>query len=809
MGQAHVLAATSFEELGIQALTPVPVPVTREEFHALPKAERDKVKAVTFVVAATFKGDQSPRQTPLASPCNLLTVDVDDPVEAQRMLTVGFDTLLGELGAVVWHTASSTPEAPRLRVVVNAAAVPVARYAEAIEAIASLLGMNEVNRESKVPVQPMYLPVQFKGEAAPQPVYANLDGSAFEVGNMAVITPLATESKAGFVDPGMGDLDYLRAPMEGITKEEITEALEKVDANCGHQQWVEMGMSLKHQFGPEGLDLWDTWSEGSDEKYPGRAEMEAKWASFKGQTKDRVPVTVRSVIRAAVMAGWNNKAMGTRLFTSVHEWVMNPVRSSEELLDQGTKRIAKLAGVAGDLEQATLVRQLSKVLNDKKLFGGVTPASLTKAVNRLKRDAMQASGTLPPWAKDIVYLTGPDVFYRFKDNRKFKPKGIDLIYRSPNPELSASQYLINDAHIPVVENVMYAPHLPAAQVITIDGCPYINTYRASYAPPDPAMMAVCGQLYEEHCLKLNGPPQPGDQSYTQVWTDYIAFLVQHPGVKVRWAPVIQSALGAGKGMLAEIIAAVIGPTNIKRISAEHVVEGSYNGWAVGAQLVSLDEVRMTGTNRHRAMDKLKPMLSENNISVRDLYEPVRQAMNVSNYIIFTNYQDALPVHKGDRRYWVVYSPLQTKEQVLAVGANYFTKLGDMIADHPGGFRAYFESHKISQSFKPNGHAPETHFLRELAATTSSPLLAAVEDALHDQPHALVQNDLVSATTLRAVIEQRAGVPQFSDPYLGSILLSLGFVRAGRHVIDGYPHNLWAKENPADALRQALERLQIL
>ena len=137
------------------------LPVTREQFHALAKPERDRLKRQAYITPATFKNETSPRKTGEAVNCNLLCIDIDDAGEAKRLLAQRWDQLLPGIAYVAWHTISSTPEAPRLRVVISAAQIPASRYAEAVRTAAEQLGLTTVTHESLVPVQPMFLPTIF------------------------------------------------------------------------------------------------------------------------------------------------------------------------------------------------------------------------------------------------------------------------------------------------------------------------------------------------------------------------------------------------------------------------------------------------------------------------------------------------------------------------------------------------------------------------------------------------------------------------------------------------------------------------
>ncbi len=299
MGLVHALPYTNFQELVTLGLKPISVCYTREKFHALPPPEQARVKAVDYLVAARFKDVKSPRKSPLATTCNVLFVDVDDNAEAQRMIAAGFGTLLGDLGAAVWHTARSKPDAPRLRVMVRTNDIPTPFYGSAVESLAARLGMSSVTPESKVAVQAMYLPIHFQDEL-PQPLlYEKPDGCSFQPVGMPNLP-----DKPDPADLSMGDITFLRPPVEDLNDTDLLAALDHIHPDCKMQQWVEVGMALKHQLGDEaGLKVWDKWSSRG-EKYTGRKDTETRWKSFSANPGTRHPITARSIIKRAVEGGW-------------------------------------------------------------------------------------------------------------------------------------------------------------------------------------------------------------------------------------------------------------------------------------------------------------------------------------------------------------------------------------------------------------------------------------------------------------------------------------------------------------------------
>ncbi len=78
---------------------------------------------------------------------------------------------------------------------------------------------------------------------------------------------------------------------------EVWEALQSVDPDIGHDDWVRVGMALRAAFGDAGLPLWVKWS--SRGKKWRRGEPEQRWRSFK-----RSGVGLGTLFRIARANGW-------------------------------------------------------------------------------------------------------------------------------------------------------------------------------------------------------------------------------------------------------------------------------------------------------------------------------------------------------------------------------------------------------------------------------------------------------------------------------------------------------------------------
>lgn len=816
MGTVTELPQQTFEALCKEVIeTPIRLKLTREEFFALPKKlpvikgvpthDQQHAKRVKYITPASFNASPSARNTGTAQRANLIALDIDDSTESLRLLEQGWGCL-DDLAFVVWRTASSTPEAPRLRLIVSAEGIAVGRYPAAVRTVAEMIGLQKVTTESKVVVQPMFLPTVFRGDTESPIVICKTEGDPIRPADILDNADDPVDTTPQTPDEvGVADLDFLRAPMENISADDVRSALDSLDPDMPMQQWIEVGCGLKHQFGDkgDGFLLWDAWS-AKGKKYTDTGDLQYRWDSLKAQPTDRAPVTIRSVFRSAQARGWSNVNLARRIHHQTLAWLKSEQRTSEELIDHGAERIAKVGPAITQLERKALMVSLKDRLESTGM--SVSLPDIKKEVRKFELATAKTTG-VPPWARGICYVSGLNTFFRHTVDRQFKPEVLDLMYSSPaigeEKPMRPRDYLIQVAEVPVVENLRYSPAMGSKRFFSEDGVPFVNTYRPTFASPDPERADEAGEIFLAHQAHLIAEPE-----YRQVMMDFFAYLVQHPGQKVNWCPLIQSTKGAGKTFHAVAMKAILGRKNVSKLAPLDVMNGNFNDWAYGTQLVVMDEIRIVGHNRHAIMDKLKPCISDQDIPLHRKFEGHRTVENVANYLMFTNYHDALAIQDDERRYFVIESPLQTRADVVALGEDYFKRLFTMVEENAGGLRAFFEQWEISSGFQPKGQAPVTKYLSRMAEHSSSPLSAAVQEVLADQPHPLVRHDLVSLQALRESLSE-FHVADFSDQGLASILRELGWTRNVRVMIENARHTLWTKRFYGSPQQAAEDRLSIL
>jgi putative DNA primase/helicase len=320
LGLVQPLSQTTFEELVNEVFGhPIGLSLTRAQFHSLPKREpaaqrdQDRAKRTRFVIPGSIP-DTTERKSANVTTCNLVFLDVDNREQAQLILDkldVGMD-LLPSFAHAIHHTATSTPEKPRLRVVVEASAITPSLYPAAVSTVARLLGMESVTAESKVVSQPMFLPVLFHEQDAEKDhplIHTQLTGRAFTTadigGGEEPTSPTAGHSTVSQPPAALGeaDLDNLSSHVDWLTVDRCRGALSHLDPDMDRKDWINVGAGLKHQFGDDGRDLWSEWS-AKGRKFDTAEELETQWKSLRTTPVGRRPITARSIIRDAEAAGW-------------------------------------------------------------------------------------------------------------------------------------------------------------------------------------------------------------------------------------------------------------------------------------------------------------------------------------------------------------------------------------------------------------------------------------------------------------------------------------------------------------------------
>ena len=135
--------------------------------------------------------------------------------------------------------------------------------------------------------------------------------------------------------------------------------------------------------------------------------------------------------------------------------------------------------------------------------------------------------------------------------------------------------------------------------------------------------------------------------------NWIAFVVQNPGVKTGIAMVLKGLQGIGKNRFTDTICEIMKGYSAKNITDINELTGQFNSIVEGKMMIVLNELKNCGDDRLANFNALKSIITDIMIRINEKNQPRRDAENVANFIFCTNNSFPVKIDSGDRRYVVL------------------------------------------------------------------------------------------------------------------------------------------------------------
>jgi hypothetical protein len=563
-------------------------------------------------------------------------------------------------------------------------------------------------------------------------------------------------------------------PVLAISHEKVLDTLDEIpNDDADYDLYLDIGCALHHQFKgeQEGLQLWHQWAERSG-KYDA-ADLNRRWDSFGHGPETK---TFASLLW---MANEKRKEAEETAFQHALDRVK---RATTLKLLNGDVAKALALSIATDLQFDIAVRLMqdrTKEISETK----PRAETIRKQLRGLMPKA--AKGTdLPDWCNGWVFVRRHSQFFNTETGEVLSRQSFDLsMGRHLVKEGESVGSLASNVALDVfgMQQVYDYTYLPGEdRIVQIGRLVFVNRFNLNSVPP--ARQPVSADDYhsirvmEKHFDMLI--PEPRER---EIFLDWIAYNVQFPREKITWAPLLQSVDGAGKSWIAVLLASMMGSENVRSIAGENLKEDK-TSWAEGSKIVVIEEVRLHGANRYDVLDKMKGYVGNLTVPVRRMRTDVYEVINVTNYLMFTNYEDALPINHNDRRYFIVQCSLQTVVQIrrfMADNPGYFAELFSITDFSPDVLRHWFMTRRIADTFDAKGHAPHTQAkddMREAGEADDS--LEDLEDLINKGDPELC-DALLNGSKLRGEFGMSLSTRQF-----GSLLARAGFKRIGKFRVGG-------------------------
>ncbi|MES2685528.1 MAG: primase-helicase family protein [Pseudomonadota bacterium] len=143
---------------------------------------------------------------------------------------------------------------------------------------------------------------------------------------------------------------------------------------------------------------------------------------------------------------------------------------------------------------------------------------------------------------------------------------------------------------------------------------------------------------------------------------WIALPLQKPGAKLATALVFHGPQGTGKNLFFDVVRKMFGKYGV--MVGQNELEEKFNDWLSGKLMVIGNEV-VTRQELFHNKNKLKWIISEEQIPIRAMQQSVRWEKNHANLVFLSNEQMPLVLEDNDRRHLVVYTPLADEAGLYA------------------------------------------------------------------------------------------------------------------------------------------------
>ena len=689
-----------------------------------------------FFVGGAFSGEH--RVDDDLTCRSLLTLDIDE-YQGGDIDDLSFDLELSGLGAfVAYSTHRHVNNAPRVRLV-----LPLSRevtgeeYRAISQAFCKTLTLFKFDPCSFKPNQFMFYPccpvggdrwvMVGEGEAV------NVD--LFLTDKIDDVFDVVDESD---------DEDFTRDLPLNMSDDEVKGLLFAYQAEgLEYDDWLKVGQALHHQYvgNDDGFNLWLSWSALSS-KHDARM-MRKKYESF-GKWSG-VRVTMASV-------AWHVKQSGG-VVVSAFDTLRN---DAQGLTDYGAycdfkKRVNGMSNIVLSDDMRSILANDVAIGCGKQL--GLTKAEIKKAFcfDVSKKETIEKNEIKKPdWLDDWVYVEKLCEFANTRLNYSIKREAFNAKYNRMGECLAAeklaSDYALIECELLTVVDKMYWPGVGVT--FEYDNKLMLNSYVES------GYKAAVINEDNKHAIDLflthinNVLACEREQ---RILIDWLAYVVQNAGKRINWAILLQGAQGTGKSYFAKVLEWMLG-TNAKSLDPSALGE-RFTGWAHGSLVNIVEEIRIKGDDKWRIMDRLKPFITNSMIQIEEKGRDHRTVPNFTNYLLLTNYKDALPITNDDRRFCVMYGRIQNESELFDyfggrdAASDYFETLFSESEKHAGALKTYLLNHKISEDFKPQWRAPDTESRKQMIQATISPEQCSVEDLINKHECGVINGLVLDVTWL--------------------------------------------------------------
>ena len=412
-------------------------------------------------------------------------------------------------------------------------------------------------------------------------------------------------------------------------------------------------------------------------------------------------------------------------------------------------------GVKEDLGDNEILKLIKEVHQDSRGLGYIWPESYQKQINYCRRDtrfnkpnpgdtkklekqSIDTAVKLDEITKSYCYVMANDMFNKIGSGDFYQDKQINNYHKSDvfiQKGSLTNKMLSNPRFKKAITFITSAGHKPGLLHIDKPGIiPLINqgTVLNIYIPN--YLIAKKGDVkfIIDFFVWLVG------EKKWKIIEQWIAFMVQYPGIKMKWAVVLVSVVeGVGKGLLARLISRILGADNVNENANYKHLTNTHNTLLIGAQLLVLNEVSLGDfKSKQEGTNTLKNFVADDIYSCNFKNKPMVKLPNLTNFMLFSNDERVVEAPRGGRRYCFNNISKTEKDIIQKTNEGFFDRAWKFVDSDEGASALlhYFDKEvKIPDPTIFQKRAPETDDLLILIEQSKHPLQKKLEHDLtrHD------------------------------------------------------------------------------
>lgn len=282
-------------------------------------------------------------------------------------------------------------------------------------------------------------------------------------------------------------------------------------------------------------------------------------------------------------------------------------------------------------------------------------------------------GVLQRLLKSFALVYGTDLVWDGEHRATMQVKNLRLLFGSP----FVNSWLGHpERQLLKPEQIVFEPGVDVPE-----GC--VNLWGGMPTKPVPCTEADVAPILEllQHLTSLSGRSDEEVQAVYQQVLRWCALIVQRPGAKIRFALVFHGPQGTGKNLFWDAFRRILGKYG--KMVGQSELDDRFNGYMSGKLLLIGNEV-VTRQELFHQKNKLKWVITEDEIPIRGMHQEVRWESNHANVVFLSNELQPVALEKDDRRHLVIYTP-------AAESASLYLRVAEFLRnDGVGKFMHYLQ-----------------------------------------------------------------------------------------------------------------------